>query len=303
MLHVREFDAWITVDGEQLPQYSPEVNHQRNEATCWIPSQAGKKFAVHWRDNLAGRKVDMAGFLSVDGVNCGSTRLEPARNRPAEVKKDYITTSLTTRRFLVFSDLVLTDDDDPMDDTTIDIKDIGQIILDIHEVQVVRRSSPWPGLDAKAKERISSQARVHEKVKKAGAHCVGFTEDIKLDKARLYDRHKRLDKTPCATFIFKYNPMDVLMANGIAPSPKAQIAENGAVNADVDMKPGNEASLDEIKAMEAHLEALKARKEIKELEARLFAAKARAKKPSGSVKTEKNSDAGSFAKGEIIDLT
>ena len=35
-----DYEAWIRVDGEKLPEYG--INSEATEITCWIPSEVGK---------------------------------------------------------------------------------------------------------------------------------------------------------------------------------------------------------------------------------------------------------------------
>lgn len=83
MLHAREFDAWVTVDGMELPQYGCE--HIGDKVTCWIPSEAGKRFTVHFKDNLFGRTEAMCGWLRVDGYAVVPIQSSQANNRPREI--------------------------------------------------------------------------------------------------------------------------------------------------------------------------------------------------------------------------
>ncbi len=36
------FEAWISVEGKVLPQYSESYDESKNEATCWIPSETNQ---------------------------------------------------------------------------------------------------------------------------------------------------------------------------------------------------------------------------------------------------------------------
>ncbi|KAH7889391.1 hypothetical protein F5I97DRAFT_522000 [Phlebopus sp. FC_14] len=65
MLTHRGFSAWITSEGEQLREYLVAVDDNANKVSCWIPSEAGKHFSVHWRDE--GTSVHSCSFISLDG--------------------------------------------------------------------------------------------------------------------------------------------------------------------------------------------------------------------------------------------
>ncbi|KDQ60960.1 hypothetical protein JAAARDRAFT_124211 [Jaapia argillacea MUCL 33604] len=61
----RGFSAWITSEGSAVREYEVAVDEKANRVTCWIPSEEGKPFTVHWRDH--GGKVDTAAFITLDG--------------------------------------------------------------------------------------------------------------------------------------------------------------------------------------------------------------------------------------------
>jgi hypothetical protein len=42
MLRLNGFRAWISVDHKPLDIYKMEIDDERNIATCWVPSTAGK---------------------------------------------------------------------------------------------------------------------------------------------------------------------------------------------------------------------------------------------------------------------
>jgi hypothetical protein len=42
MLQLNNFSAWISVDDVELQQYAIEYSKDGKQATCWIPSEAGK---------------------------------------------------------------------------------------------------------------------------------------------------------------------------------------------------------------------------------------------------------------------
>lgn len=41
-LSLGKFEAWITVDDAELPQYDPQVSEDGITMSCWIPSEVGK---------------------------------------------------------------------------------------------------------------------------------------------------------------------------------------------------------------------------------------------------------------------
>jgi hypothetical protein len=39
---ILNYSAWIEVDGKKLPEYDVQYSENGTQATCWIPSEAGK---------------------------------------------------------------------------------------------------------------------------------------------------------------------------------------------------------------------------------------------------------------------
>ena len=77
----RDFESWVTCEGQPMPVYSSEVNGTK--ASCWIPSEAGKVccrivsiaalvddwqgFAVHVKLSDTGFQSNLVARLFVDG--------------------------------------------------------------------------------------------------------------------------------------------------------------------------------------------------------------------------------------------
>ncbi|EKM82546.1 hypothetical protein AGABI1DRAFT_111154 [Agaricus bisporus var. burnettii JB137-S8] len=93
MLTHRGFSAWIVVDGHPLPEYLTTIDENAHRVTCWIPSEEGKAFSVHWMDH--GGNVRTCGYIKLDGYTApgrflfgsgvawrGGVRTGPATERP-----------------------------------------------------------------------------------------------------------------------------------------------------------------------------------------------------------------------------
>lgn len=66
MLTHRGFSACIVSEGKPIPEYlAAVVADKPNTISCWIPSEVGKTFSVHWRDE--GTKVHSCAFITLDG--------------------------------------------------------------------------------------------------------------------------------------------------------------------------------------------------------------------------------------------
>lgn len=64
MPEYKEFEAWITCDGQRLREFHPA--QEGKEASCWVSCELGKRFTVHWMDK--GTSVQSAGYLMLDGM-------------------------------------------------------------------------------------------------------------------------------------------------------------------------------------------------------------------------------------------
>ncbi|KAL4253146.1 hypothetical protein ABKN59_004149 [Abortiporus biennis] len=65
MITHRGFSAWISSEGRNLPTFEPNVDTTENKISCWVPSEEGKAFTVHWQDHGGG--IDTAAYIYLDG--------------------------------------------------------------------------------------------------------------------------------------------------------------------------------------------------------------------------------------------
>ncbi|KXN91398.1 hypothetical protein AN958_00660 [Leucoagaricus sp. SymC.cos] len=216
MLQRGPYWAWITIEGNATDVY--DVQHSGNLATCWVPSEAGKAsvlFAVNWYNST--RDIPLKASVYIDGVHCDTHIMLDAHNfpdKPSGVGVSYARTSDYTRRDFVFAPIQVTDDDcllDRIDDS----RDLGVIKLQLWRIEIhsvsARVQEHEPG------ETLEAQV-VHERSKKAGSHHVRFGKEY-ASPAPVIDavQAKELDNKPYLTFEFKYRPLDLLIANDIAP--------------------------------------------------------------------------------------
>ncbi|KAJ8586104.1 hypothetical protein M405DRAFT_744160 [Rhizopogon salebrosus TDB-379] len=97
MLTHRGFSAWIVSEGQQIHEYLVAVDKKANRVSCWIPSEAGKTFSIHWKD--AGTNVHSCTFITLDGF------VVPGRFLFGEgsASRDGIRTGPSTERPFVFA--------------------------------------------------------------------------------------------------------------------------------------------------------------------------------------------------------
>ncbi|KAI0772789.1 hypothetical protein BD413DRAFT_34186 [Trametes elegans] len=200
-LELNGYTAHICCDDKELEMYDIEVE-KGNTVTCWIPSEEGKTFTLHWGDESASTKMSVG--ITVDGRSV--TRMSHDCQRDRACTGVHAAAGL--KRPFVFSRLVLTDDDDLAHVPVCEA--LGTIKLAMHRVQYF--INPRPGACAFTAENLGP---VHEKSKKAGAHTVFFGAAQKACTTVVTAVGS--ESVPFATFIFRYRPMELLRAHGIAP--------------------------------------------------------------------------------------
>ncbi|KAJ6561713.1 hypothetical protein B0H19DRAFT_1375061 [Mycena capillaripes] len=283
-MQLGQLSALITVDGEPLSEHAIEYSADGMEATCWIASENGKNFCIKFEDTDASPHRTLSARVRLDGMKCGGLLMGPSRlgSRVTTAKRDSVSTSANTRRPLAFSKQVLTDDDTYLNATI--SPDFGTIKV-LFALVKLRGTSGNP-------EFVSCEPTIlHERSKKAIGHSVQFGPEFHTRKHSV-KWHSQDIKT-LATFSFKYRPIELLRAQGIAPPGVRE--ERAAtptdildLTMDVDDEDTDEAK---IKELEIQLQALKKKK------------KKQVKREPSDVKKEIKSERLAFIPGEVIDLT
>ncbi|KAM6490618.1 hypothetical protein JOM56_013961 [Amanita muscaria] len=253
-------NAYIKVDGTSLPEYGVQTNEAEREVTCWIPSEVGKCFSVSW--DTTNLSTDTAGYLVLDGRSVGGdiTRKDSAK-RP-ELASEYI--SPTTCRDFSFAPIKYTDDDGYLNIPT---PDVGNMQLTIWRAELgeISKQSKFSKLND------APDVTLHERSKKLGAHCVHFG-DVRNVAPISSCNTKQIEVL--ARFVFRYRPIDILRANGIAPPLPRQEpvkpANQGRKRKDLDTSEEIEIKDDPDVVADEDVEERVARlkKELKDLESR-----------------------------------
>ncbi|EKM82412.1 hypothetical protein AGABI1DRAFT_111042 [Agaricus bisporus var. burnettii JB137-S8] len=216
MLQHHPCRAWITIEGDAAEVY--DVQSSGNLVTCWIASEVGKKFAVNW-DNLT-REFAMKASICIDGLLCDTHIMLDARgfpNKPNSVGVSSARTSDYTRRDFMFAPLNISDDDRLLDSIDNSL-DLGIIKIHLYRIKIGRVENRV--LEHRSGKQMLEAQVVHERSKKAGSHHVQFGNEYAspapvIDMVQYKDID--LDSKPYLTFEFKYKPLDLLVANNIAP--------------------------------------------------------------------------------------
>jgi len=109
MLQIQNFSACVTVGGKDLEEHQVEYSKDGRRATCWIASEAGKNFAVKWRDSTRIRIGTTSGRVTLDGIKSGQKTISPGRlGHQDTAERSYISTGPKSIRHFLFSNLRLT---------------------------------------------------------------------------------------------------------------------------------------------------------------------------------------------------
>ncbi|KAH9852267.1 hypothetical protein C2E23DRAFT_192821 [Lenzites betulinus] len=207
-MYHRGFEAWIT-DGNQ--EGIEEYNKQGEEgegrtASCYIPSESGKQFVIRWKDH--GGEQHFSARAYVDGVR---TRGKICKPRAGGTRKG-VRISADAYRAFQFADLQTTDDDAALGNAA-NLEKLGTIELRVFHIRAeTGRERPF------RPRAFTGVGTVHERSKKAGAHCVTLGETIPSGHGRGGTRScKVLNKKegPFVTFVWRYRPAALLQAEGI----------------------------------------------------------------------------------------
>ncbi|KAK7466113.1 hypothetical protein VKT23_004837 [Stygiomarasmius scandens] len=204
---INNFSAGIKIDGMLAEEYQIQTDETGKKATCWIASELGK---VEWRDQAFSTPT--TGHVCIDGIGGNGSLI----TKPGSLGQGF-RISETGRRPFVFSALRTTDDDSYLDTSL--PNGLGEIQLTIWRVTLTGISTTFNTRKYKYKP-VDQENVVHEKSKKALRHSTSLGESLPT-KALSRMKAKRVGE-PVATFCFRYRPLDVLQANGIAP-PSATI--------------------------------------------------------------------------------
>ncbi|PFH48368.1 hypothetical protein AMATHDRAFT_5862 [Amanita thiersii Skay4041] len=267
------FEARIRIDGVELPEYGIEIDEEGKKASCWVPSEAGKAFSVCW--NNLEPLFDTAGCVTLDGTYGEGVFVDKGIKREAVLH--YQLTSETTAREFAFSAITYTDDDAYLNTSTLNL---GEIVLELWRAKIRANRYVLP----KTLPLEKDDMKVHERTKKFAAHRVQrFPSAAGLDSL--------------GKIVFRYRPLDVLQANGIAPLPprvepvEKQLEESAKKNK-------KKRSLEEIKNKEEDDTEL--HEQIRHLQAQIQTLEGRLSKKPRAMKIEKREPTLS---NEVIDLT
>ncbi|RDX49743.1 hypothetical protein OH76DRAFT_1403328 [Lentinus brumalis] len=209
------YEVWITCDGEPLPEYQTEVEGDGKTVACFIPSESGKNFVIHWNDHVKATWLAYAFTLDGRSLSHGSIASVGSTGKRAGVLTD-----ADIEQPFQFADLKTSDDDSLLNNMSSNA-DLGTIKISIRRVHEHYTLIPFTPATFNAVEKV------HERSKKAGAHNValGKASRIPDPPMRYLYRHDAINPLEgyIATFVFRYRPRALLQAQGVMPpSPPSQ---------------------------------------------------------------------------------
>ncbi|KAF5366077.1 hypothetical protein D9757_010374 [Collybiopsis confluens] len=230
MLNFQTFSAWIVIDGLSSDEFN--VEHRDVDGTmhvsCWVPSEAGKKFQVHFKD-MSGMTSNA--YVYIDGNKSGGRVMRP--ERPARYL-DGLRISSTASRPFVFSNLNFTDEEDNL--SALGSLNVGQIEVTAGFVHVGGHKQATQFYE------VPPEQKFNEKAKKGVDHQTQFGDIVHhrhtVRSVTVIPRGKEVVR-----FCFRYRPLaiEVLRAHGIAPPVAASSSSKSKKRpispSDKDVKP------------------------------------------------------------------
>ncbi|KAI0362101.1 hypothetical protein OH77DRAFT_1491573 [Trametes cingulata] len=242
-LELKGFSAHVCCNGAELQLFDMKQENE-NTVSCWIPSEVGQEFELHWTAATLDTKMRVDVYIDGRIATQSCYGAIPTSSLEGSVRGVY-ETSQSILPFK-FSKLVLTDDDATLSHTDAN-HDLGSIKISLTRVAGFT-------LSEKPYKRIGTVGTgpVHEKTKKAGVHTVSLGDETLVEPARFYNA-VNVEKEPFANFIFRYRPIELLRANGIAPPQSPRSAQKR--KADTDTQEGDGPSDPKRRRSEAPVKA------------------------------------------------
>ncbi|EIW60350.1 uncharacterized protein TRAVEDRAFT_36045 [Trametes versicolor FP-101664 SS1] len=207
-LQIDKLSARILSDGKELEIFSANYDDEIT-ATGWIASEVSKEFRVQWTDHTG--KQSMTVDIQVDGRLAQQLAHHPCNTESMCMGIYETEASICPFKF---SELMLTDDDALMNTKNTSDK-LGSIELVFTRCEgFIAATKPFEPTG------LVEIGPIHEKSKKAGVHAVTLGVPQAMQRIE-YRKAFGAEPEPCARIVFRYRPLDLLRANGIAPpAPK-----------------------------------------------------------------------------------
>ncbi|KAJ3977041.1 hypothetical protein EV361DRAFT_944706 [Lentinula raphanica] len=222
MLFFGNFGAWISVDGDRhLEEYGVATDTKDRTVICYIASEEGRSFQVHWYDNSF--ESPTRGRVYIDGRSMGGKIIHEKTINHSAVKKGFRTDAKTRMPF-VFSKLKLVDREDTVGTSSAERP--GEINL------IIIRVKPQNTRTYEQSNLVPETLEFNEKDVKGAVHNTTFGEPIVETTPVLHHEAEPYGE-PIARFCFRYLPLDILRAKDLVPR---QAHENTSMKDEEDTK-------------------------------------------------------------------
>ncbi|KIY63013.1 hypothetical protein CYLTODRAFT_426462 [Cylindrobasidium torrendii FP15055 ss-10] len=198
-------EAWVSIEGERCEEYGQTLAANGRDVTCWIASEAGKTFSVHWQDRPT-QQMDYA--LIIDGVDIGGKCCVNPTGRLVSMDMTGTRISAIEEQPFMFAPIRQSDDESLLLNS---VEGVGEIQIKTGTARfqpAIRTYAPPP-----------SGKTFHERMKKGIDHQTSFGA-AKLVAQESVTAYRPVPVGVPTMLTFKYRPLNVLQANGIAPRPK-----------------------------------------------------------------------------------
>ncbi|KAI0272516.1 hypothetical protein BC834DRAFT_857113 [Gloeopeniophorella convolvens] len=211
----RGYGIAVSSDGVPLPHYGTRVL-SRSTVVCYIPSEAGKEFTVHFAD--LGLSPKAAGIIDIycDGrFMCGNTFYPGTQG-----KVTHVPTSGRSGRPFVFSKVAISTDD--MEGFNHGAESLGLIEARIYTAFKTGRIIPNPQFS-----NVHEIGAVSERSKAIGLNKVSLGTERPYQSYTDHFEWLRIEplEEPCASFQFRHRPAELLQAMDIMPAVAKQQPE------------------------------------------------------------------------------
>ncbi|ESK95308.1 hypothetical protein Moror_3935 [Moniliophthora roreri MCA 2997] len=206
MVSFNDFSAWLTIEGVDAQEYDVQVDQEKHTVTCWVASEAGRTYNVSLKTS---RTDTVNALLRIDGAAINGRTIRSNSTTKSATFNGFRATSTAIHPFR-FSRVAITDDHDL---GTSDNAKLGDIELIIQRATIVGHKD-WTPM------AVPADRTFHETTKKGFNHSTSFSQSksTEVTRAAIVKTHGE----PLAVFTFKYRPLGILQASGIAPRPTPQ---------------------------------------------------------------------------------
>ncbi|KAN0093215.1 hypothetical protein V8E55_003999 [Tylopilus felleus] len=255
-MKIGDYTCHVLVNDKELEEYCVKFETP-TRTTCWIPSEEGKTFGIEWHCDTETRTKGSVGWVKVDGILCGGSPMFPGPRGDDDTAEMYCITTETKTRDFLFVRIELGDDECLLNKET--PEGFGEISLEIEHGRLVKDRRRVRQTDMGVPDESD---KFHETSNKAAHHRIGFGPEKDCPPKRV--SCLRVNDEPSLFFIFKYRPMALLQAHGLAPRPLAD-ADNKSPSPQPDLGPPRSLS-NNVQKVELQQRIQNLRNELKRLE-------------------------------------